>query len=216
MKKLFVILLVGIIYAVPPYISYQGVLHDDQGQPINGTVEIMFSLYDETTGGTALWSETQSVLISDGLFNIKLGAVTALPNFVFNTEALFLGIKVGADSEMTPRQILTTMAYSFRSQMSVPIGTMMAWNKSMPNMPVLPEGWVECNGQTLSDPESPFDGQVIPNLNNGKLIIGNSSSGETSASHSHAFTTGDQIVTQSNFIAHWTIALSKKVPAMLT
>ena len=33
------------------------------------------------------------------------------------------------------------------------------------NMPALPDGWVECNGQTLSDAASPLNGTAMPNLN---------------------------------------------------
>jgi len=47
----------------------------------------------------------------------------------------------------------------------VPVGVIIAWHKSFANTPALPDGWVECNGQTLSDGDSPYDGQVIPNLN---------------------------------------------------
>lgn len=48
---------------------------------------------------------------------------------------------------------------------SVPIGSIIAWHKSFANTPALPAGWVECNGQTLNNPASPYNGQVIPNLN---------------------------------------------------
>jgi hypothetical protein len=41
----------------------------------------------------------------------------------------------------------------------------MAWFKNMTGVPVISYGWVECNGQTLNDPFSPLNGQVIPNLN---------------------------------------------------
>ncbi len=47
----------------------------------------------------------------------------------------------------------------------VPIGSIIAWHKSFANTPALPAGWVECNGQTLNDPSSPYNGQVIPDLN---------------------------------------------------
>ena len=39
------------------------------------------------------------------------------------------------------------------------------YDKSYSNALPLPSNWVECNGQTLSDSESPFNGQVIPNYN---------------------------------------------------
>jgi len=46
-----------------------------------------------------------------------------------------------------------------------PIGSIIAWHKDFSNTPALPYGWVECNGQTLNDPGSPYHNQVIPNLN---------------------------------------------------
>mgnify|MGYP001608225275 CR=1 FL=1 len=46
-----------------------------------------------------------------------------------------------------------------------PIGAIMAWLKTLTGCPSLPDGWVECNGQTLADADSPFNTQIIPNLN---------------------------------------------------
>ena len=59
----------------------------------------------------------------------------------------------------------------------------------------LPSGWVECNGQVLSDATSIYDGQTIPNLNSGSVeenysffLRGHTSSGETEASQNKAHT----------------------------
>jgi hypothetical protein len=41
-----------------------------------------------------------------------------------------------------------------------PIGAVIAWLKSYTNTPALPDSWVECNGQTLSDAYSVYNGQV--------------------------------------------------------
>jgi microcystin-dependent protein len=61
-----------------------------------------------------------------------------------------------------------------------PIGSVVAWLKSYANTPALPSGWVECNGQTLSDVDSVFTGQAIPNLNGAnRFLRGNSTSGGT-------------------------------------
>jgi hypothetical protein len=60
----------------------------------------------------------------------------------------------------------------------VPIGSIIAWHKSFPNSPPLPDGWVECNGQVLNDSNSVFDGQTIPNLHGaGHFLRGSSVSG---------------------------------------
>ena len=74
-----------------------------------------------------------------------------------------------------------------------PIGTISAWHKSFANTPSLPSNWVECNGQTLSDVDSPYNGQVIPNLNgDNRFLRGNSASGTTggsaSVTHNHTWT----------------------------
>ena len=163
------------LYAVPNLISYQGVLNDANGNPINNTgLEITFSIYDVKTGGTALWSEVQAVQVIEGVFNVKLGAVEPLPA-IFHSDTLYLGIKAGADQEMTPRQRITSAPSAV---FSVPIGTIMSWAKNLQGVPALTGEWVECNGQTLDDPGSPLNGQVIPNLNGeNRYLRGNSESG---------------------------------------
>jgi hypothetical protein len=59
-----------------------------------------------------------------------------------------------------------------------PIGTIKAWHKDFTNTPSLPWGWIECNGQSLSDTESPYDGEIIPDLNgDGRFLRGSATSG---------------------------------------
>ncbi|GAH46710.1 unnamed protein product, partial [marine sediment metagenome] len=55
----------------------------------------------------------------------------------------------------------------------------VAWLKNFSGTPILPEEWVECSGQTLNDPESPYNGKTIPNLNGGEFLRGSSTSGGT-------------------------------------
>lgn len=76
------------------------------------------------------------------------------------------------------------------STIIAPIGTIMAWLKSYTNTPqTLPTGWVECDGAILSDADSVYDGQVIPNLNgNNNFVRGNSTSGGTGGSSTHTLT----------------------------
>jgi hypothetical protein len=76
-----------------------------------------------------------------------------------------------------------------------PIGSVVAWLKSYTNTPALSDNWVECNGQTLDDEDSVYDGQTIPNLNGslgsglkGYFLRGHSSSGETETSQNLAHT----------------------------
>jgi len=70
----------------------------------DGNYEVTFALYTVDTGGTAVWSETQTVAVSGGVVNVTLGAVTPIPDtLTFNAGTYYLGIQVGADAEFTPR-----------------------------------------------------------------------------------------------------------------
>ncbi len=53
----------------------------------------------------------------------------------------------------------------------VPIGSIIAWHKSLRGTPALPNGWVECNGQTISDGDSPYNGQGVPDLNGERRFL---------------------------------------------
>jgi hypothetical protein len=63
----------------------------------------------------------------------------------------------------------------------VPIGTILPWHKNIigETEPLeLPDGFVECNGQTLNDLDSSLNGCKIPNLNSDlKFIRGGNISG---------------------------------------
>jgi hypothetical protein len=68
--------------------------------------------------------------------------------------------------------VLTTQLAALNAEVSVqanlvPIGAVIAWFKDTPGVPALTANFVECNGQILNDPESPLNGQFIPDLNTG-------------------------------------------------
>ncbi len=101
---------------VPRTISYQGQLTDASGLPLTDTVQMVFNIYDNPTGGTSEWTETQnSVIVTDGLFSVLLGSVNPIPDTVFRDPARYLSIQVGADPEITPRTKLTSVAYAYRA-----------------------------------------------------------------------------------------------------
>ncbi len=114
---LFVILLFvsNIIAQVPQQINYQGMLTDAGGTPLTGTYTINFNLYNDATGSSALWTETQSVTVSNGLFSVQLGFNNPIPLYIFDGTIKYLGVQVGTDPEMTPRQKLTSVGYSFKA-----------------------------------------------------------------------------------------------------
>ena len=73
---------------------------------------------------------------------------------------------------------------------SVPVGVVVAWMKSQTNTPALPREWVQCDGQTLGLPGSPYDGTTIPNLNGAdgapqRFLRGALSGGESGGTENH-------------------------------
>jgi len=103
--------------SVPSMMNYQGVLSDPTtGDPVpDGDYEISFALYDVESGGSALWTEAQTVPVENGLFNVLLGSVDALSADDF-TGTTYLGVKVGEDAEMTPRQQIISVPYAIHAQ----------------------------------------------------------------------------------------------------
>jgi hypothetical protein len=102
-------------------INFQGKLvNNPLGTNVtNSSYSIVFTLYNNPNvgQGTALWTETQNVTTVDGIFRVALGSVTAFPaNFNFNWDGLYLGIKVGADTEMTPRVQMAAVPFAFNAQ----------------------------------------------------------------------------------------------------
>lgn len=98
--------------AVPLTLMQQGRLLDEKGAPVQGNVELHFALYDSPSAGAASWSETHTVALDDGYFAVKLGSVTPFPVGTWGGTPRFLGLKVGADEEMAPREELVSVPYA--------------------------------------------------------------------------------------------------------
>jgi len=99
--------------APPQTMSYQAYLKDSGGLPVNSTEVITFRIYDALTAGTLLWSETlPSVVITDGLFSVELGATTALPKTSMDNP-LWLSIEIATDGEASPRTALLNTNNAF-------------------------------------------------------------------------------------------------------
>ncbi len=50
---------------------------------------------------------------------------------------------------------------------TTPIGSIVAWHADLAGTPSLPIGWEPCDGQMVADPDSPYFGQTLPDLNGG-------------------------------------------------
>jgi hypothetical protein len=117
----FFLFSVGSAFAVPGLINYQGTLTDDTGSPLDGIYSIHFYLYDAATGGDLLWDEEQSVAVSNGVYNVQLGAVAALSAGVFSGYEAYLEVVIYNEStasweSLSPKQRLTCTAYAFQAE----------------------------------------------------------------------------------------------------
>jgi len=95
---------------VDDVVQVQGRLTDASGNPLNANVSLTASIYDVSVGGTARCSDADTVSVASGLFTMAMDFCTAS---VFNGDQLWLGIKVGTDPEMTPRQAIYAVPYAW-------------------------------------------------------------------------------------------------------
>ncbi len=99
---------------IPQRINYQGMLTDDVGQPLDGSFELTFRIFNDSTTGNEQWSETQyDVLVTEGLFNLNLGDSTPI-DLTFD-ESYWLEIIVDGTDTLSPRLKLTSVGYAYRA-----------------------------------------------------------------------------------------------------
>ena len=102
---------VGAAAVVGGKIPVQGRLTDASGNPLDGAHTVTASIYDVSTGGTALCTDEDNVTVDNGLFNMNMNYCSSSD---ISGEQLYLGIQVGSDAEMTPRQAIYPVPYAYR------------------------------------------------------------------------------------------------------
>ena len=91
----------GTAQAADGHIPVQGVLTDSAGLPIDGTREVSFTLFSDGGATQALWQETVTLDVVEGVFALELGTTVPLNLDVFaNYPAVHLEIQVADDSPM--------------------------------------------------------------------------------------------------------------------
>ena len=123
------------VSTVPTTMNFQGRLTNPSGSALaDGTYNMTFRLYSVSTGGSAIWTEqrlvsaSQGVQVANGLFSIQLGSITSIPASLFASGNLFLEVELPTpatatsaspswtEGAMTPRNPVSTSAYSFNSE----------------------------------------------------------------------------------------------------
>jgi microcystin-dependent protein len=160
---------------MPKTINFQGRLVNNN-VAATGSGSILFKIYSSSqTGATAIWSETDTVNFdNNGVFSVQLGTVTPL-NMDFN-QPLWVEMTYPstATTPLSPKQQLNTSPYSFFAVTAesvvnggVPIGTVLA-----SAVPVTPEGYLECAGQSVPVAAYPVLAQALSNGSGGYIYGG--------------------------------------------
>ncbi len=107
---LLILILIGCATTTYPTFSHQGKLLDSNGNPVaDGNYTVMYRLYHASTGGTAVFTDTNIVSITDGYFNSDFGASDANPKIF--SEQTWLEITINGET-LTPRQFMRGAPYA--------------------------------------------------------------------------------------------------------
>ncbi|MBU3679412.1 MAG: hypothetical protein FGM32_07370, partial [Candidatus Kapabacteria bacterium] len=97
--------------SIPRIFTYQGVLTAPNGDAVpNGPYEVTIRLYNDPTGGSALWEETHTTTTVNGVFDIVMGRTTPL-TLSFDRQ-YWLAVEIAQEGEMIPRTRLTAVPYA--------------------------------------------------------------------------------------------------------
>jgi len=100
---------------VPNLLGFQGRLLRADGTAATGTATVAFAVFASDTGGAPLWSETQTLGLSDGYYSTFLGLVSLPPQGLFGGPARWLEIRVGSET-LAPRQQVGAVPYAVTAQ----------------------------------------------------------------------------------------------------
>jgi hypothetical protein len=111
---MLLVLCLGAFAEIPKTLNYQGVLTDSQGVVVpDGSYEITFKIWGPGPSMLPLWSETISVAVSKGIFNVTLGESVPL-DLPFDQQ-YYLGISIEGETELLPRIPLSSSPYSMNT-----------------------------------------------------------------------------------------------------
>jgi len=101
----------------PLLLNYQGRLADPATSlpKPDGPYTITFKIHDAETGGSLIWSETQVVTVTRGLFNMLLGSGTALSASDFAGTSRWLELEVEGET-LSPRMRFGSVPYAIQAE----------------------------------------------------------------------------------------------------
>ena len=110
--SLVLLMSLSVFADVPDEITYQGRLLYN-GNPVTSDTNIIFRLYQTSSGGSAVWTETHSSVTPDinGIYTVVLGSTVAIPD---DYDAFWIELEV-AGNTLTPRKKLTSSPFVLRA-----------------------------------------------------------------------------------------------------
>ncbi len=95
-----------------PNLSHQGQLLDGSGNPVaDGDYEVVYKIFQAASGGTAVYTETDTVTVENGLFTNTLGLTSTIDPTIF-AQPTWLELTVNGET-LTPRQRLQGSPFAF-------------------------------------------------------------------------------------------------------
>ncbi|MBO6940151.1 MAG: hypothetical protein JJ863_34585 [Deltaproteobacteria bacterium] len=170
----------------PAAVPVQGVLTDSEGAPLEGTVDVTFTLYDAPTDGSMLFSETIAVNLEGGAFSVYLGTGTPLDLSLFrDISDTHIGVQVGADPEMTPRIRLGTVPYAAFARYAGDAATIDGLGSADLALAAHGHGWTDITGRPAGlddgDDDTTYDGTSFATSDQscmvGQVVVGIDASG---------------------------------------
>jgi hypothetical protein len=110
-----------VLAQVPQDMTYTGRLVDNLGDPLTGPVDLELRVFEDATGGTALYTEEHdgTALDATGGFSVQLGLGTspvgAFDAALFSDVDRWLEVVVGTEV-LTPRQIIGSVPWALIAQ----------------------------------------------------------------------------------------------------
>ena len=100
----------------PERIHYQGRLKEG-GVPVNGSVVMVFRIYDAEANGQLQYAETQTVAVGNGLYAVEVGAMNTATGELISALAggeAWLELEANG-SVLSPRERIGSVAYALVS-----------------------------------------------------------------------------------------------------
>ncbi|MCP4420946.1 MAG: hypothetical protein GY805_30415 [Chloroflexi bacterium] len=172
-----------------PETSFQGRLTDADGNLLNGTHNFTFKMYHSGVNGTSIYTETESINVTAGLFDTAIGPSGIVANLSPEelTKPLYLEVTVanGTYTEtLSPRQRLYGSPYAFTLMPGAFISATLDTNTyggALDAILTINNGWVDSGGTNpalptlrvfgetgieLTGPGASDDGSIYSGLDN--------------------------------------------------